>query len=148
MSHASIAAAALLRGRVAAESLMVDTFAAYAPGAEVTKANGLPGVGYSLQYTTAGKATGRPRALEAKDNRTTFVMVGKTKRPVIRGGLAIPMSKALPVAGDFGFGWEFECTAVATTSDPNLVGQRFLVVGISVRTYQTARRLDVVLLNI
>lgn len=144
---AANAFAALLRGRARAEELMVDTFAAYAPGAEITKANGLPGVGYSLQYTTLGKATGRPRALESKDTRTNYVLVGKTKRPVIRGGLAIPMSAEIPVAGDFGFGWELECTAAHDDSDPNLVGMRFLVVGVSARTYQTARRLDVAVLN-
>lgn len=139
--------AALLRGRALAEELMVDTFVAYAPGAEVTKANGLKGVGYAAQYTTPGKASGRPRALVSKDTTSRYVMVGQTKRPLIAGGLAIPMSKTIPVAGDFGFGWEFECTAVHEDSDPNLVGMRYLVVSVSARTYQTARRLDVVVLN-
>lgn len=139
--------AALARGQAAAEELMVDTFVVYAPGAEVTQANGLKGTGYTAQYTTLGKASGRPRSLVSKDMIATYVMVGKTKRLLLNGGLHIPMSKALPVAGDFGFGWEFECTAVHADSDANLVGRRYLVKGVSVRTYQTARRLDVVVLN-
>lgn len=139
--------AALLRGRIVAEELMVDTFAAYAPGARVTQANGLEGPGYTLQYSTIGKAAGRPRALVSKDTTARYVLVGETKRPVVQGGLAIPMSKPIPVAGDFGAGWEFECTAVDPNSDPNLVGMRYLVLGVSARTYQTARRLDVVVLN-
>ena len=142
------AMAALLRGRTAAEALLVDTFAAYAPGAKITDTGtGLKKRGYALQYSTPGKTTGRPRALESKDTRTTYVLIGGTKRPVIHGGLHIPMSAVLPIAGDFGVGWEYLCTAIAPGSDPNALGQRYLVWGVSVRTYQTARRLDVVKLT-
>ena len=140
------AAAALLRGQAAAEALMLDTFAAYAPSGRVIKANGMEGPGYALQYSTPGKTSGRPRAFESNDTRTRFVKVGGTARTVVVGGLHIPISAGLPVAGDFGVGWEFQCTAIAPTTDPEALGRRFLCVGVSVRTFATARRLDVVLL--
>lgn len=127
-------------GRRAAESLMTDTFAAYSP--RQTKVDGLDETVYDPQGSTPGKSSGT--SVTGRDTITRHVLIGGVERPVVEGGLQIPISAPLPVAGDQGIGWEYECTAVGPASDPQMVGRRWLVVNVPVKSYATARRLDVV----
>lgn len=132
-----------------AESLMTLTFAAYAPGATVTDADGATSVADVLKGTTIGKVQGTSAV--GKDPVTRTVSVGGVPLPVVDGGLHIPVgaltaadgSLAL-VAGVKGTGWEMECTAVGRADDKALVGRRYLVVSAPAKSRATARRLDVV----
>ena len=118
-----------------AEARMTESFDAYAPtpgtedGLEVTTW-GAP------QYRTPGRVSGRSRE---GDTTTRTVTVGGVERPVVEGGLHIPLAAGLPAAG-----WEFECVAVGEVSDPALLGRRWRVVDVPVKSQATARRLDVV----
>lgn len=135
------------RGRAAAEALFGCTFEAYAPNG-TTQVGGLEVQAYALQpFTdvtpgTPGKVQGG--SASTADTATEFVTIGGVKRPLLRGGLHIPISAQVPVGGDRGIGWEYQCTAAADPADPALVGRRYLVVNVPAKTYATARRLDVV----
>lgn len=133
--------AALPELRRQAESLMADTFIAYAPDGTTTDAYGDVVPAYAPQGSTFGKMQG-PSAM-TKDTITRTVVIGGVDRPIIEGGLQIPLSAPLPVAGPHGTGWEYVCTAVGPLSDPALVGRRWLVVNAPVKSLATARRLDV-----
>ena len=130
MSAASTAA----RGRRAAERLMLDTFTAYA--SEVITSGGLEEDFWEPQYVTLGKVSGRSRE---GDTNTRTVTIGGVERPVVEGGLHIPLAATLPAIG-----WEFVCTAVGPNSDPALLGRRWRVIDVPAKSYATARRLDVV----
>lgn len=130
------------RGRAAAERQMLDTFAAYAPsGRAVDPGTGMEGPGYTPRGTTHGKLQSQSRQ---GDTNTRTATVGSLERPVVEGGLHIPLSAPVPVAGAEGVGWEYECTDVAPASDPALVGRRWRVVDAPAKSFATARRLDVV----
>ena len=132
---------ALLRGQLAAEALMGDTFTAYSPNGTTT-VNGLKVPAYANQGSTPGKV--QAGSQQGGDTNTRTVTVGGVERPVIESGLHLPIDAPVPVAGDRGRGWEYVCTAVGAGSDPELVGRRYLVVGVPAKSYATARRLDVV----
>jgi hypothetical protein len=104
--------------------------------------NGLEVPAYATEGTTPGKIQGG--SASTADTATEFVTVGGVRRPLLRGGLHIPISAPVPVAGDRGIGWEYACTAVASPGDPALVGRRYLVWSVPAKLYATARRLDVV----
>ena len=127
--------------RRAAESLLTDTFTAYSP-------NGFTTVGNLevQQYTNEGSTPGKTQGGSAStaDTATEYVTVGGVRRPIMRGGLHIPISAPVPTAGDQGVGWEYACTAVGARSDPSLAGRRYLVVNVPAKSFATARRLDVV----
>jgi hypothetical protein len=136
------AGSAVTAGRMAAEAQMCDTFTAYSPngrttvgGLEVpayaTEATGIPG------KTQAGSQAGQ-------DGAPRIVTVGDVERVVMSAGLHIPIGAECPVAGRYGIGWEYLCTAIGPDSDPANLGRRYLVVGAPTKTYDTARRLDVV----
>ncbi|GAB3776765.1 hypothetical protein FB382_004391 [Nocardioides ginsengisegetis] len=132
MSAASVAA----HGRRAAEALMLDTFTAYgAP--EWATVDGLEQETRVAQYDTRGKVSGP--SMQSRDTNTRLVSVGGVERPVVEGGLHIPLAAALPAVG-----WELECIAVGPASDPSLLGRRWRVVDVPAKSYATARRLDVV----
>lgn len=135
------AGAAALRGRAAAEALMVDTFTPYAPNGSTTGGDGLQVPAYTTKTATVGKTQSRSMQSEVGHR---MVRVGDVERPVLEAGLHIPMTALVPVAGDQGVGWEYVCTAVGVGSDPALVGRRWLVVSVASKTFQTSRRLDVV----
>lgn len=124
-------ASALESGRRAAEALMVDTFTAYEPG--WGKVDGLDERVDVDQGSTPGRLTG-PR-----DPASRTVEVGGVERPVIDSGLSIPLSSPAPKIG-----WEYVCTAVGASSDPENLNRRFRVVGMSAKSHATARRLDIV----
>ena len=79
------------------------------------------------------------------DSGTRYVNIGGVERPVIDGGLHIPLSAPVPVASEQrGQGWEYEVTALGPADDPALLGRRYLVISVPAKSFATARRLDVV----
>ena len=128
--------------RARAQALMADTFTAYAPNGTTTDADGFEVPAYASQGSTKGKVQGP--SSQATDTATQTATVGGVERPVIAGGLHIPVSAPSPAAGPEGVGWEYVCTAVGALSDTSLVGRRWRVVNAPAKTHATARRLDVV----
>lgn len=114
---------------------MLDTFTAYA--FTTTVVDGLDVQGWTSQGTTSGKVAG-PSAQSA-DTTTHTVTIGGVERPVVEGGLHIPLSAPLPAIG-----WEYVCTVVGAASDPALLDRRWRVIDVPAKSYATARRLDVV----
>ena len=119
--------------RSIAEGEMVDTFTAYASTLATT--GGLEVDDWQAQYETPGKVTGQ----NAPDTYTRTVRVGGVDRPVLEGGLRLPLTADLP-----SIGWEYECTAVGVDSDPQLLGRRWRVMSVPTKTMAVERRLDVV----
>ncbi len=122
---------------------MIDTFTPHAPNGTTTDADGYEVPAYAPQTPTPGKVQADSKA--GGDTATRMVSVGGVERPVVQGGLHIPIGAPMPVASEQrGVAWEYECTAVGPESDPALLGRRWLVVSVPAKTYATARRLDVV----
>ncbi|HET7689330.1 MAG TPA: DUF6093 family protein [Nocardioidaceae bacterium] len=122
-----------------AESLMVDEFDAFEPGARgVDATDGMEKPGYTPQGSTVGKIQSHARE---GDTQNRYVQVGETERPVLEAALHIPITATVPTPGLFGVGWEYECTASVEAAN---VGRRFLVVEVPSKTFATARRLSVV----
>lgn len=128
-------------GRQLAEAFMTDRFTAYSPNG-FTTVSGIKTQQYADEGSTLGKVQGGSQAVA--DTAIRYVTVGGVSRPVIEGGLHIPVSAPVPTAGDRGVGWEYECTSVGAVSDASLVGRRYLVVNVPAKSFATARRLDVV----
>lgn len=124
----------LPRLRSEAEARFTDTFTAYS--FDRVKVDGLDRKDWVEQYVTVGRIAGRSR--EGDPNTRTSTVAG-VERPVLEGGLHVPLSADLPAIG-----WEFECTAVGSISDQSLVGRRWRVVDVPAKSQSTARRLDVV----
>lgn len=131
------AESAVQRGRVMAARLMSDTFDAFSPGGTTTGPGGFEVGGFTAEGETPGRVSGRSRA--GGDTSTRTVTIGGVERPVMEGGLHIPLDAPLPKIG-----WEYVCTAVGSASDPSLVGRRWRVVDVPAKSFATARRLDVV----
>lgn len=138
-------------GRRAAERRMTLTLTAYSPDPEATTtdADGYEVVGFADEGSTVGKVQSGTQA--GADTPTRYVSIGGVDRPVISGGLHIPIDSftfdwaLLIVAGEQrGQGWEFEVTTVGPDDDPALLERRYLVVGVPAKSHATARRLDVV----
>lgn len=129
--------------RSEAESLMQDTFTAYSPtGATTTDANGFEVPAYANQGDTPGKIAGP--SMQSRDTNARTVTVGGMDRPVVEGGLHIPVSAAVPKVGEYGTGWEYVLVDLGPMTDPSLLNSRWLVVDAPAKSYATARRLDVV----
>lgn len=142
-------AAALPEFRMQAESLMTLTFTAYSPSGTTKDADGYDVQQYADEGDTPGKVQGGSQA--GKDTNTRYVQVGGVDRPVLEGGLHIPLDRfifdmgLLIVAGEQrGTGWELEVSSVGPADDPALLGRRYLVVEVPAKSYATARRLSVV----
>lgn len=120
---------------------MAENFVAYSPNG-YTIVSGLEVPAYASEGTTTGKIQGG--SASTADPATDFVTIGGVRRPVMRGGLHIPLSAPLPIGGDQGIGWEYECTGAGGASDSTLTGRRYLVVNVPAKSFATARRLDVV----
>lgn len=137
------AASAARRGRIAARRLMTLTLTPYAPAGVTLDGDGYEVQAYEAQSPHAGKVQGGSSSVE--DTATRSVTIGGIARPVLSGGLHIPIDAPVPLAGQQrGVGWEYEITAVGAGDDPALLGRRFLVVGVPIKSFATARRLDVV----
>lgn len=133
------AASAAARGRRKAAAAMTLAVTAQIPGGK--DADGFPA--YVPQLPHAGKVQGSTSS--TKDTATRYVSIGGVDRPVLAAGLHIPIDAPVPVASEQrGIGWEYVVTAVGRYDDPALLGKRYLVVAAPVKSYATARRLDVV----
>lgn len=136
--------------RAAAESLMSLTLAAYSPSGTTTDTDGYQVPAFATEAETSGKVQSGSQA--GQDTATRYVSIGGVDRPVLAGGLHIPLAAyvdpilstlSIVASEQRGVGWEFEVVAVGD-ADPALLGRRYLVVGLPVKSYATARRLDVV----
>lgn len=132
-----MSSAGLSAGRLAAERQMLDTFTAYGAPTWV-KVDGLDEEARAVQYATRGKVQGLG-GLRGNDPQTRTVTVGGVERPVMNGGIHIPISADAPAVG-----WQYVVTAVGPSSDPALLGRVYEVVESPAKSYATSRRLDVV----
>lgn len=129
-----------------AESLMTLTLAAYSPtGDFTTDSDGFEVPAFTPEGSTFGKVQGGSQA--GQDTATRYVSIGGVERPVLAGGLHIPIGAKVPKAGEqrglAGGAWEYVVTATGD-GDPALLGRRYLVVGVPAKSFATARRLDVI----
>lgn len=115
---------------------MTDTLAAFAPNGSTTDADGMKVSAFTPKGSTNGRVHAGVRLQSVTAQTTT---VAGVERPIIDGGLRIPVSAPTP-----SIGWEYQLTAVGPATDPGLVGRRWHVVGIQADSYATARRLSVV----
>lgn len=138
--------AELAEHRADAEALMTLTLAAYSPTGHTIDADGYKVPAFTPEGATFGKVQGGTRA--GRDTSTRYVRIGDVERPVIEGGLHIPIGAKVPAAGEqrgqVGGAWEYEVTAVGPAGDPALLGRRYMVVNVPAKSFATARRLDVV----
>jgi hypothetical protein len=130
------AGSAAQAGRRAADRLMTDAFAAYAPNGTTTDADGMTVPAFIAKGATFGRLHAGVRLQSVAATTTT---VGGVERPVYDGGIRIPVSAPAPAVG-----WEYQMTAAGPATDPSLVGRRWHVVGVQADSYATARRLNVV----
>jgi hypothetical protein len=128
--------------RAEAESMMTLTLRAYEPtGTAVV--DGYKEIVYTDRGTTPGKVQGSSQA--GRDPKARMIRIGDVERPVLAGGVHIPISATVPVAGEQrGIGWEYVVEAIEADDDPALLNRRYLVVEVPVKSKATARRLDVV----
>jgi hypothetical protein len=129
---------------MAAESLMLDTFTAYAPTGKTKNADGMEVAGYAVRGTTPGKVQSRSREGDTSARR---VSVGGADRPVVEGGIHVPVDGLAPVGGNLGVGWELVLTTPGPMTPAELTDSRWLVIDSPAKSYMTARRLDVVRLS-
>lgn len=124
---------------------MTLTLTAYSPDPDATDpdADGYEVLGYSDEGPTFGRVQSAGQS--GSDTPTRLISIGGVERPVLSGGLHIPVSATIPTAGEQrGVGWEYVVTAIGPADDPALLGRRYLVVGVPAKSHATARRLDVV----
>lgn len=127
-----------------AEARMTLTLAAYSPtGGTTTDPNGYEVPEYADEDPVKGRVTGSSSS--TKDSATRYLNIGGVERPVLQGGLHIPIGSAVPVAAEQrGQAWEYEVSSLGPVDNPTLMGRRFMVVGLSLVAQATALRLDVV----
>lgn len=125
-----------------AESMMTLTLRAYSPNGWTEDPDGYQVPAYADEGTTPGKVQG---GTQGRDTQMRYVTIGSVERPVLTGGLHIPLTAPVPTAGTQRgkAAWEYEVEAVGPNDDPALLGRRFLVVEVPAKSYATARRLDV-----
>lgn len=138
---------ALRRGQTAAEATHTLTLTAYSPTG-LTAQNETTGL-EEPTFTTEGTLSGKVQASssQAGDTATRTVNIGGVERPVLTAGLHISISAEVPKAGSphvAGGAWEYVVTALGELDDPALLGRRYRVVEVPVKSFATARRLDVV----
>lgn len=134
-------AAALPELQAQAESMMTLTLTPYAPTGNKTVVNGQEDWELSPQTPVKGKVRGQSATAAQPYTRT--VTIGGSEVPIVEGGLHIPISAAVPLAGPRGVGWEYVVTKVGPTDDKALLGRRYLVTNSPAMSHATARRLDV-----
>lgn len=133
----------LAEHRADAESLMTLTLAVHSPDGKEPGPDGFEVLKFKDETPTIGKVQAGSQA--GGDVKDRYIRVGDVERPVLSGGLHIPIGADLPAAGEQrGIGWEYEVTAVGPYDDPALLGRRFLVVSVPAKSFATARRLNVV----
>lgn len=131
-----------------AESLMTITLTPQVPtGATEIDPKGFEVPVFAAQPTHVGKVQGGSQA--GGDTTTRYLSIGGVERPVLSAGLHIPIGAPVPVASEQrGQAWEYVVTAVGPADDPALLGRRYLVVGVPAKSFATARRLDVIELEV
>lgn len=97
---------------------------------------------FDALFETRCKVTGGSRA--SADVAVRMVNVGGVERPVIEGGLRVPIPEAGSLAADLREGDQFVITAIGPATDPSVLGAVFQVDGFGGKSWATARRLDVV----
>lgn len=147
MSLAGDVGAALPELRAEAERTMTLTLVAYSPsGVSSTDDDGYEVPGYVDEGVTPGKV----QSGSGKDSETRYVNVGGVERPVIDGGLHIPLDRfvfdglLIEASEQRGQAWELEVFSIGPADDPALLGRRYMVVSAPAKSFATARRLDVV----
>jgi uncharacterized protein DUF6093 len=121
---------ALLRGRAAAESLMVDTCVIRRIAGTSTDDNtGIETPTYATVYTGRCRVQQRTASASAAD-------VGEAALLMVHVELQLPMSVTGVLTGD-------KVTITASVYDPDLIGQVYLVKDLFAKTHATARRLGV-----
>lgn len=121
---------------------MTLTLTAYSPNGTTTDGDGYDVSAFTNEGSTRGKVQGG--TLAGADTNTRFVRIGEVDKPILEGGLHIPIAADVPEPGRKGSGWEYLVTAVGPLDDPALLGRRYLVVDVPAKSFATARRLDVV----
>lgn len=119
-----------------AESEMTLTLTAYSPNG-VTVVDDLEVPAFATEGVTRGKVQGSSQAQSQPYTRTE--VIGGVERPIIEGGLHIPLSASVPSRT-----WEYQVTAIGSNDDTALLGRRYWVASVPAKSRMTARRLDVV----
>ncbi|WP_377322822.1 DUF6093 family protein [Pimelobacter simplex] len=142
--------AALPELRRQAESMMTLTLAAYSPNGLTKDADGYDVPTFTFEGQTFGKVQAGAQA--GGDTPTRYIKIGGTDRPVLAGGLHIPITAKVPSPGEergqVGGAWEYVVLAIGPLDDPALLGRRYMVVAVPAKSYATARRLDVIELEV
>lgn len=126
------ATSAVLRGRTAAERLMLDTIVVTRLASTVTDPeSGVVTPTYATVYTGKGKVQRTPQA-----SRVTPTSVGEAEVFMSRLELHLPVAATGVTADDI-------VTVTASVLDADLVGKVFHVREIAVKTLQTARRFGI-----
>lgn len=121
-----------------AEALMTDSGVMCRPtGRTAQNADGEEEQVYEDVFASPCKIQGPSTA--SRDTASRTVNIGGVDRPVIEGGLHIPVDKPATEHG-----WVFELTRVGALSDIRLLGKKYMVVNDPVKSNATARRIDVV----
>ena len=131
------AGSAVHAGRQAAARLMADTLAFGRVTMAPNPDTGFEEETFVADFTTPGKVAGPSRG---GDQTVRTVTVGGTERPVIEGGVHIPADRPETVTA----GTLVKVTALGPLSPAHLLNRVYRVEGESTKSYQTARRFDVV----
>ena len=123
---------ALMRGRAAAESLMVDTCTiAHTTGESTNDDTGV------VTPTTSTVYTGRCRIQQSQLGADSVPTdPGEAYARLVAFELQVPMSVEVIRVHDV-------ATVTASELDPDLVGRKFVILGLAHKTHATARRLQV-----
>lgn len=116
---------------------MCDRFDIFAPNGRSAQneTSGLEEPLLPLVGSTRGKVQGP--SSQASDTSTRTVNIAGVERPVVVGGLHVPLCVDPAPA----YGQEYQCTR---SGSPTLAGKRWRIVNAPVKTHMTAWRLDVV----
>lgn len=90
-------------------------------------------------WADEGSTVGKVQGTLRNDTSTRLVRVGGVDRPVLAGGLHIPIDAPVPSVD-----WEAVVESVGEVDDPALLGVCYRVVDVTAKSFATARRLDVV----
>lgn len=125
--------------RAQAASTMLDTlaFGTIVRGAQ-DPTTGLEADVFVATFTTKGKIAGASQG--GADLAVRMVDIGGVQRPVITGGVHIPFDRTNAVPS----GMLVKVMTLGPRSPHHLLGRLYRIEGESVKSYETARRFDVV----
>ncbi len=129
-----------------AESMMTLTLIPHSPTdppSFMTNADGFEVPAFTSQSPHPGKVQAGTQA--GSDTPTRYLSIGGVSRPVLSGSLHIPIGAPEPIASEQrGQATEYVVSAIGQADDAALLNRRYMVVGVSAKSFATARRLDVV----